>query len=138
MAAAREGIGLDVAPPYAAKVAEADMKICWNGVCREPEVHLGPSSTTVPLPCASGRSDDAACGAVASPDGGKHGFADVNGLPTTPVQVTVVLRDAGGATLLDRTLAVTPQDTYPNGPACGKGSPQAMLLVQDGKLSVRN
>jgi hypothetical protein len=132
MMAARQGIGFDIRAPDAAKVAEADMKLCWNGTCREPEIELLASTKSIPQGCSGG-----ACGASASPDGGKYGFADVRDLPTTPIEVTLVLRDPGGATLLDRTLSVTPHVTYPNGPDCGPGSPQAMLLVRNGNVTVR-
>ncbi|MFF5263433.1 hypothetical protein ACFY4C_31265 [Actinomadura viridis] len=133
----REGIGLDIAAPYAAKVSEATMKICWNGACREPEVRLMDSTTAVPQPCTGDAPDDV-CGASASPDGGKTGFADLAGLPTGPVQVTLTLRDASGERLLARGLDVTPHATYPNGKDCGKGAPQAKLAVTgDGRVTVR-
>jgi hypothetical protein len=130
--AARQGIGFAIRAPDAAKVAEAEMKLCWNGTCREPEIDLHASTEAIPEGCSGG-----ACSVRYSPDGGKHGFADVRDLPTTPIEVTLVLRDPGGATLLDRTFSVTPHVTYPNGPDCGPGSPQANLLVQDGKVTVR-
>ncbi|MFD0855960.1 hypothetical protein ACFQ07_27220 [Actinomadura adrarensis] len=132
MVAARQGVGFDIKAPYAAKVADAGMKLCWAGTCHEPEIDLHASTKSVPQGC-----DDGVCGASASPDGGKHAFADVQDLPTTPVEVTVVLRDAGGDTLLDRTLSVTPRMVHPNGPDCGTDGPQAMLLVQDGQVTVR-
>jgi hypothetical protein len=136
MAAAREGIALEIPAPYAGKVAEATMTICWNDACQEPEIHLAPSTKAVPQEC-TGDTPDAVCGASASPDGGKHGFADVTELPTTPVQVTVVLRDAGGGEVLDQKIDVTPRVTYPNGMGCGAGEPQAQLVVTDGKVTAR-
>ncbi|XVQ13352.1 hypothetical protein ACQP1W_12690 [Spirillospora sp. CA-255316] len=136
MIAARQGVGLDIPAPYAAKVAEATMQICWNGTCREPEVHLTGTGKTVPQGC-TGDGPDAACGASSSPDGGKHGFADVADLPASPVQVTVTLRDAEGERLLRQKVDVTPHATYPNGRHCGKGDPQAGLVVRDGEVTVR-
>lgn len=132
----REGIGLDIPAPYAAKVGEAAMTVCWNGACREREIQLMPSTKAVPAGCTGDAPEDS-CSAIASPDGGKHGFADLDGLPTTPVQVTVVLRDAAGAELLDQKIGVTPHVTYPNGRECGAGAPQAGIVVADGRLSVR-
>lgn len=135
MIAAPPGIGLDIQPPYAAKVTDASMKICWNGVCREPDLTLTPTTTAVPQGC-TGQGPDAACGAAVSPDGGKHGFANVQGLPTTPVQITVVLRNSAHKPLLTRKLDVTPQPAYPNGKECDKGGPQARLVVTDGRITV--
>jgi hypothetical protein len=132
----RQGIGLEIPAPYAGKVAKAAMTICWNGACRRPNLHLTPSTKAVPQGCTGDAPDDT-CGAVASPDGGKRGFAEVTGLPATPVQVTVVLRDARGARLLDQKISVTPHVTYPNGKECGAGAPQAQLVVADGKVTVR-
>jgi hypothetical protein len=132
--AARQGIGLDIPAPYGEKVAEARMTICWDGVCREPDLHLMPSTTAVPQGCVP---DGAVCAASASPDGGKHGFADLRELPATPVQVTVVLRDASGARLLGQKIEVKPHVTYPNGRECGQGDPQATLVVTNGKVTVR-
>nr|BFE34731.1 hypothetical protein GCM10010200_069820 [Actinomadura rugatobispora] len=136
MIAARQGVGLEIPAPYAAKVAEATMRICWNGTCHQPEIHLSGTSRSVPQGC-TGDGPDAVCGASASPDGGKQGFAAVTGLPTAPVQVTVTLRDVQGERLLHQKVDVTPHVTYPNGRHCGKGDPQAGLVVQDGKVTVR-
>jgi hypothetical protein len=90
----------------------------------------------VPQGC-TGDGPDAVCGASSSPDGGKRGFADVADLPESPVEVTVTLRDDEGGRLLRQKLDVTPHATYPNGRHCGKGAPQAGLVVQDGKVTVR-
>ncbi|MFB4315353.1 hypothetical protein [Actinomadura sp. 21ATH] len=136
MIAARHGIGLDIRPPDAAKAATATMRICWNGACRNERLTLQGTGTTVPMGC-EGDGADAACGASSSPDGGKHGFAEVGDLPEAPVRVTVVLRGAGGEKVLDEKIDVTPRATYPNGRHCGAGSPQAGLIVSAGKLTVR-
>ncbi|MGI5168333.1 hypothetical protein ACQEU3_28680 [Spirillospora sp. CA-253888] len=127
------GVGLDIAPADAARVSTAALKICWNGACRTAAPALAPSSGTVPDDCDAG-DPDAPCAASASPTGGKHGFADVPELPETPVQVTVTLRDASGARLLERTVTVTPKPTRPNGPDCDAGGPQARLKVSGGLL----
>ncbi|GAA2575644.1 hypothetical protein SMC26_12935 [Actinomadura fulvescens] len=132
----REGVGVDIKAPYAAKVAAASMKICWNGTCRTSKVELMPSSTTVPQGC-TGDSPDDSCGAAASPTGDKHGFADVQGLPKSAVQVTVDLRDASGKRLLNKERNVTPRASYPNGPDCEEGRPQASLIVTEGHVTER-
>ncbi|TDE39437.1 hypothetical protein [Actinomadura sp. 6K520] len=128
------GMNVAVEPPGAARVASASLRVCWDGTCREPEIELRPSSTSVPMGC-EGEEPDAVCGASASPDGGKTGFAMVEGLPKAPVRVTLTLRDTGGRTLVDRRLDVTPKATFPNGKGCGEGGPQVVLTVADGTVT---
>lgn len=130
------GVSLDIRAPDAARVESASLKVCWNGTCRDPELELSPSSTTVPLGC-DGDEPESACAASASPDGGKHGFANVEGLPKTPVQVTLKLRDARGRTVTARRVDLTPKATFPNGRHCGEGAPQAGLVVANGAVTVR-
>ena len=132
----RAGIGLDIEPPLAATVTEATMKICWDGVCRTPPIMLTPSSKAGPQTC-QGTGPEAACGVPMVPTGGQGGFADVHDLPQRPVRVTVVLRDASGRRLLDRGLTVIPRTVYPDGPACGGGTPQAGVQVAGGELRER-
>ena len=55
------------------------------------------------------------------------GFAEIPGLPATPVDVTV----AG------HTAQVTPRLLYPNGPGCGAGGPQAGLVLDAAGLRPR-
>jgi hypothetical protein len=119
------GLGIDIEPPLAASVATATITVCWNGECRDAAAWLAPSSAAVSSTC-----DAVVCAAQMSPTGGKHGFADVSGLPTaTPVQVTVRLDSADGGRLVDQTVQVTPTLAYPNGPNCGAGGPQARVVV---------
>ncbi|QFG25594.1 hypothetical protein [Actinomadura sp. WMMB 499] len=128
------GVSVDVRPPEAARVASASLRVCWDGACRTPPITLRPSSTSVPMGC-DGDGPDAACGASASPDGGRTGFAPVPDLPERPVDVEITLRDDGGGELLAETLRVTPKATYPGGPDCGKGGPQARMTVADGRVT---
>ncbi|WP_067461735.1 hypothetical protein [Actinomadura macra] len=130
------GVGVDIRPPFAARVASASLRVCWNGTCRRPRIELSPSSTSVSTGCDGGELD-AACGASASPDGGKTGFARVTGLPKKPVRIFLVLRDARGRKLLDRRVGLTPKPSFPNGPHCGEGDPQAGLVVAGGRITVR-
>lgn len=130
------GLRLAVPAPDAARVASAHLRVCWNGECREPEIELTPTSKSVSTGC-EGDEPDAVCGASASPDGGKAGFARVEGLPKAPVQVTVELRDAAGRTVVGKSLDVTPKATFPNGPDCGEGHPQAVLTGVLGQISAR-
>lgn len=128
------GVSVDVRAPDAARVASAALRVCWGGSCREPAIELRPSSVTVPLGC-EGPEPDAACGASASPDGGKTGFAPVKGLPKTPVQVTLTLSDARGGTLVEQSVRVTPEATFPNGEDCAEGGPQVALTVAGGAVT---
>ena len=122
------GVRVDVKAPDASRVASASLRVCWNGVCHEPEIELRTSTTMVPMDC-DGDEPDAACGASASPDGGKTGFALVEGLPKTPVRVTLTLSDAQGRTVVEESVDATPKATFPNGRDCGEGPPQAELTV---------
>lgn len=132
------GVSVTVRPPDAARVASAELRVCWDEVgCRRTgELELRPSSTSVPVGC-EGDEPDAVCGASASPDGGKHGFAEVMGLPTKPVDIVLVLRDAEGDELLDEPMRVTPEETHPNGRHCPPGGPQVGLTVAEGRVTVR-
>lgn len=133
---AQPGLSVAVSAPDAERVESVSLRVCWDGTCREPRVELQPSSTAVPMGC-DGAGPDAGCGASASPDGGKSGFAHVEGLPEALVRVTLTLRGAGGRTLLDERVDVTPKATFPNGPDCGEGAPQAGLTVAGGAVTVR-
>ena len=61
-------------------------------------------------------------------------MAVLTALPKRPVQVTVVLRGASGERVLDHRITVPPKGTFPNGPRCGEGGPQAGVIVENGEL----
>jgi hypothetical protein len=126
----RTGVRLEIRPPLAADVGRATMKVCHDGACRTSAVRLEPSTTTRPGGCADG-----VCSGEAVRTGGRQGFAEVPGLPKKPVTVTVVLRDAAGRRVLDRTLAVTPKGMFPNGPRCGETGRQAGVVAAGGRLT---
>jgi hypothetical protein len=126
----RTGVRLDIRPPLAAKVGRATMKVCHDGACRTSAVRLDPATTTRPGGCADG-----VCSGEAVRTGGQQGFTEVPDLPKKPVTVTVVLRDASGGRVLDRTLAVTPKGVYPNGPRCGEAGRQAGVVAAGGRLT---
>ncbi|NDU72612.1 hypothetical protein GWI34_08220 [Actinomadura sp. DSM 109109] len=128
--------GLNLVVPDGSRAASASLRVCWDGTCKEPPIELAPTSKAVSAGC-DGDGPDAACGASASPDGGKSGFARIKGLPTSPVQVTVRLLDAEGRAYLAQRLDVTPKATFPNGPDCGAGAPQAVLTAADGRVTAR-
>ncbi|TDD81699.1 hypothetical protein E1293_18115 [Actinomadura darangshiensis] len=128
--------GLSVVVPDGSRVASASLRVCWGGACQDPRIELTPTSKTVSDGCEGDDPDDV-CGAHAVPDGGKSGFARVGDLPKTPVQVTLKLRDAAGRNYFSKSLDVTPRATFPNGPHCGEGDPQAVLTVANGQVTVR-
>jgi hypothetical protein len=128
------GIAVDVAAPFAATVATATLTACWPGMCQTEDVQLFASGTVGGSGCAGG-----VCSAESRPTGGKHGFADVPGIPAAKVQVSVAFTPSAGAGAPDDVmLDVTPKLAYPNGPDCGSGGPQAGVLVDgEGRAAER-
>jgi hypothetical protein len=96
------GVAIEVDPALVAKVDRGAFDVCWNGDCRS-------------YPIAFNKMPDT--------------FADVPGLPAHEVEVTVRIHDHSGAEVLERTLAVTPVPTYPNGRECGADGVRVLLLV---------
>ncbi|WP_158886694.1 hypothetical protein [Amycolatopsis anabasis] len=127
------GISIDIAAPLADRARAVNVTVCWAGSCQAPRVDLFPSSEAGQSGCAG-----EVCSAQARPTGAKHGFADVPGLPASPVRVTLALVSESGSTFSERVLEVTPALAYPNGPDCGAGGPQAGLTVApDGTVTQR-
>lgn len=123
------GVGVTVKAPLASRVADAAVEVCWAGQCRRPRLELMPSTGAAPQTC-----DGDVCGARATSTADQHGFATVTGLPKSPVRVRLTLRDADGEVVLDRTVQVTPKGRFPNGPHCGEGGPNTMLVAETGVL----
>lgn len=122
--AARHGIGVQVAERIAGVSRTAELTVCQDGDCRTVSVELRPSSVAVDQGC-----DESVCAATASPTGQRHGFADLPELTTSGARVRIVLRTADDAPTVERTVTVTPELVYPNGPDCGGEAPQAQLRV---------
>jgi hypothetical protein len=138
----RQGVGLEIEPPFAKGVASAELKVCWDGECHEADVVLNETRDTISTPCEGEGSDDsdAACGATAGPpNGGQYGFVDISELPGKPVRVTVVLRSAAGEVVLDKQVTVTPKAPQADDSGCdgGAGRFQAGLVVSDGQVRER-
>jgi hypothetical protein len=115
------GVGVDVQPVIAAKVGDVALTACWSGTCVDRTVQLRPSTAAAQQTCVGDT-----CSAHMIPTGGKNGFADLPGLPSTPVQLTVRL-----AGYPDQNLTVTPKLSYPNGPNCDAGGPQAQVSINN-------
>lgn len=128
------GIAVDVTRP---DVVAAEIEVCWDGSCATPALELFPSSRAGGTTC-TGTGPDDVCGARVEEAGGKHGFANVPGLPTEPVTVTLRLSDQSGTRVLDGKIALTPGMAQPNGPDCPSGGPQAGVSVTaDGVIVAR-
>ncbi|RKS74894.1 hypothetical protein BZB76_3417 [Actinomadura pelletieri DSM 43383] len=138
-AGSRPGLSVDIPAPDAARVSSASLRVCWDHTCRETPVRFRPSSRGLPMDCQRDDPADSAdsCDAAAESDGAKHGFAYVEDLPTSIVRVTLRLRDAQGRTFLSRRIELIPEATFPNGPDCDEGAPQAGLTIVNGALVVR-
>ncbi|PSL52367.1 hypothetical protein B0I31_11339 [Saccharothrix carnea] len=130
----RVGVSVDVEHP---EVVSGTIEVCWDGSCATPALELYPSSRVAETTC-TGTSPDDSCSARSEPTEGKHGFADLPGLPAKPVDVTLRLLDQSGSSLVDRNIALTPEMVYPNGPDCPAGGPQAGISVgADGSITER-
>lgn len=131
--AARVGVGLDIAAPYADRVAAAHMRACVGDVCREADVQLFPSTAAVATQCTGDM-----CSAQMDATGAKNGFLDIPDMTAAPTRVSLTLRDAAGTEVLVRDVELTPTQTYPNGPECGPAGVQGNVAVTaDGALVAR-
>ncbi len=128
-----QGFILNIDPAFAAKVGDATISACWDGVCRTPSVPLSPSSEMVDDGCRG-----QVCGAHAVPTDGRFAVIDVPDLPIKSVQITLNLIGISGDLLSSQTITVVPKLVYPNGRDCDEGTPQADLVVAaDGTLHAR-
>jgi hypothetical protein len=135
MIAAREGIGVEITPAVAGRIADATLVARWGGSTRTYPIALFPSTVAGETTCVGDGPNDS-CSVQARETGGKNGFADIQDLPSTPVEITMTFADPGGTESGRGTLRVTPKDVYPNGPDCGADGPQTNLIF-DGTLRER-
>ncbi|WP_436789005.1 hypothetical protein [Yinghuangia sp. YIM S10712] len=124
------GVGVRVTGTAATGAAEVQARACQQGSCQDVTVRLMPSRGTSSSGC-----DGDMCSAVTTPLPERNGFIDLTGLTTAPVRLSLTVRDAAGGTITAGEITVTPGGTYPNGPNCGVGSPQAQVLVADGGIT---
>ncbi|MFI9011821.1 hypothetical protein ACIGNX_31745 [Actinosynnema sp. NPDC053489] len=128
------GVGVEVAHP---DVVSGTVEVCWDGSCATPALELRPSSRVVATTCTGAGPDDS-CSARTEPTDARTGFAVVPDLPARPVSVTLRLLDRSGHTLVDREVELTPGMSFPNGPHCPAGGPQAGISVAaDGSVTTR-
>ncbi|MPZ86376.1 MAG: hypothetical protein GEV28_40805 [Actinophytocola sp.] len=124
------GIGVEVDPAVAPKISGGTLKLCWEGGCRTGRLELRPSTAAAESTC-----DGEVCSAHMRETGGKRAFMEAPDLPETELTATLRLTDRSGANVVDQTLGVTPEPTYPNGPGCGAGGPQQQLLVDANRVA---
>ncbi|SDC44084.1 hypothetical protein [Actinokineospora iranica] len=124
-------ISLDISPETAPAISAAtppptgQLTACWGGECRTAQLDLRAATSAGATTCV-----DENCSAQMTPTGGLAGFVELPDLPKdTPVAVTLAL---GGA---EHRVEVVPRATFPNGPECGEGGPQARLTLNQGGLS---
>jgi hypothetical protein len=98
------GIDIELAPALVPKVESGTFEVCWDGECGVFPIAFNELPAT---------------------------FADVPGLPTKEVEVTVRLVDRSGEEVLERTLTVTPVLTYPNGRGCEPDGARVVILVDE-------
>jgi hypothetical protein len=100
--AAVPGVAVEVDPAVAEKVSGGTLELCWAGRCRTEQVDVST--------------------------GGTGAFVQVLDLPETGVTATLRLTGPSGD-VVDQTLPVAVEPTYPNGPDCGGSAVQGRLLV---------
>lgn len=119
------GISVDVPASMATMTSgEGALRVCWDGVCHTRELSLRASTKATSSTCGP-----EVCSSQLTPTGREHAFVQVPKLPTSKVRVTLTLSGSDGETVVRDTVRVTPEKTYPNGPDCGAGGPQAGLVV---------
>ncbi|MFV2020544.1 hypothetical protein [Micromonospora sp. LOL_023] len=104
----------------AEQVSTAEFVICWDSSCQRRQVTLLPSSAVTDNGCAEGGSDGV-CSADAFATGDRVGFASVANLPSSPVEVTLSLVDAGGAEIVNEARVLTAKRVDAPGGDCGSG-----------------
>lgn len=102
------------------------LRVCQTD-CVERQVELQPGSVAVGQSCAAD-DPDGSCSASSSPDGTLVGFADVATLTAGEVRLSGELHTGSSTRRLDE-IALSAEPTYPNGPDCPAGGPQASVRV---------
>jgi hypothetical protein len=124
--AALRGVGVTVEPGYA--VSRLRLTVCVQpSSCREVPVQLAADTEPVDPTC-SGTVPDDSCSVSMSPNGARSGFVEVPELASSPTTVAARF-SRGGKTVSLPAVTVQPAMTYPNGPDCGGGAPQARVVI---------
>lgn len=122
------GVGVTIDKAAATGVDGLRLQVCWKGdPCRDAEVELRPGTDAVDQGC-DGDEKDSTCSASAVPNGTLVGFAQIEGLPSGPIEVTAVLIKKAEPQP-ESTATVMAAVTHPNGPACPAGAHQAKITI---------
>lgn len=115
-----------VAAGMAADRMGLTLRICQTDCASRP-VELSPGMVTAGQTCTSD-DPDGSCSASASPDGTMIGFVDLPTLTAGSVRIDGRLASGESTTKLAE-VTLTAEPTYPNGPDCPSGGPQAAVRV---------
>jgi hypothetical protein len=122
------GVGVTVAEDVSSQLSGVRLSVCWSGRCRQYPVDLRPGATPVGQGC-EGSSPDAVCSATVVPDGTLVGFVQIADLPEGPLTVSGSGVRAGRKVRWSE-LNVQARPSFPNGPDCGAGAPQASVTLR--------
>ncbi|MFC7625040.1 hypothetical protein [Microlunatus sp. GCM10028923] len=122
------GVGVTIDKAAATGVDGLRLEVCWKGdPCRDAEVELQPGTDTVDQGC-DGDDPDSTCSASAVPNGTLVGFAQIEGLPSGPIDVTAIVIK-GTKPQPESKATVMAAVTHPNGPDCPAGANQAKITI---------
>lgn len=126
------GVSVTVERAIAADVSALTLRVCWDlsaasPTCRDTAVELSPGSDSVNQGCDS-PEPDAACSATVVPNGTEVGFGQVDQLPAGPVTIVATATGPSGPQRFPQAGA-TAAPTFPNGPDCGAGGTQLVVVL---------
>lgn len=122
------GVSVTIDATAAKGVDGLRLEVCWKGdPCRDAEVELRPGTDAVDQGC-DGDDPDSTCSASAVPNGTLVGFAQIEGLPAGPIDVTAVVIKATKRQPESKA-TVMAAATHPNGPDCPAGAHQAKITI---------
>jgi hypothetical protein len=126
------GVGLTVEQDLADDVREAELQVCWDGICERLPLDLHPGQRTVDQGCESDQPD-AVCSATSTADGTLTGFGQLDSLPAGEVQVRAFTTRQDGRQVETEPLSVATETVFPNGEECpGEAQQLALTLGPSG------
>ncbi|MFJ8581339.1 hypothetical protein [Micromonospora sp. NPDC093277] len=123
---APKGIGVTINSAIAERIDTAELTLCWDSSCQPRPVGLRSGSKIAGDGC-TGSGADAVCVARSEPTDEEVGFLDLPNLPSSPVEVTVIVTDLAGTRIVDQTLMLDSRTVDSPG-ECG-GRPQGWITV---------
>lgn len=128
--AARQGVGVTLAPAIATGVSDAKLKVCKAGVCDEGPLELLPGTKTIDEGCNQDEVDGV-CSSRNEPDGSLVGFHETE-LDGKGIEVTLSFTRSSETETYEAS--VTPERVFPNGEECGGAAYQANLELSGNGL----